>query len=153
DVLFFVVWAWDLLRLPAADQLEVQRVWSLRPTLAVPSYVKIAVRNFGRISIHARIIDEIPAALQLTPLEMLVDVPTCALAESQHRILPSERGDAKLNRIFVRYQSALRIAERWTVADAPQTVTVFPNLDEAKQQTLFLIRSRQVELEKRRRRQ
>jgi uncharacterized protein (DUF58 family) len=58
-----------------------------------------------------------------------------------------------LNHIFVRYQSALRIAERWAVANAPQTVTVFPNLDEAKQHTLYLIRSRQVELEKRRRRQ
>jgi len=153
DLLFFAVWTWDLLRLPAADQLEVRRVWSLRPTLAVPSYVKIAVRNFGRVSVHARIVDETPAALQLTPAEVELDVPAGASAESQYPILPSQRGDANLNRIFVRYQSALRIAERWAVANAPQTVTVFPNLDEAKQHTLYLIRSRQVELEKRRRRQ
>ena len=153
DLLFFAVWTWDLLRLPAADQLEVRRVWSLRPTLAVPSYVKIAVRNFGRVSLHARIVDETPAALQLTPAEVELDVPAGASAESQYPILPSQRGDANLNRIFVRYQSALRIAERWAVANAPQTVTVFPNLDEAKQHTLYLIRSRQVELEKRRRRQ
>jgi len=153
DLLFFAVWTWDLLRLPAADQLEVRRVWSLRPTLAVPSYVKIAVRNFGRVSVHARIVDETPAALQLTPAEVELDVPADASAESQYPILPSQRGDANLNRIFVRYQSALRIAERWAVANAPQTVTVFPNLDEAKQHTLYLIRSRQVELEKRRRRQ
>ena len=153
DLLFFAVWTWDLLRLPAADQLKVRRVWSLRPTLAVPSYVKIAVRNFGRVSVHARIVDETPAALQLTPAEVELDVPAGASAESQYPILPSQRGDANLNRIFVRYQSALRIAERWAVANAPQTVTVFPNLDEAKQHTLYLIRSRQVELEKRRRRQ
>jgi uncharacterized protein (DUF58 family) len=153
DLLFFAVWTWDLLRLPAPDQLEMRRVWSLRPTLAVPSYVKIAVRNFGRVSVHARIVDETPAALQLTPAEVELDVPAGASAESQYPILPSQRGDANLNRIFVRYQSAQRIAERWAVANAPQTVTVFPNLDEAKQHTLYLIRSRQVELEKRRRRQ
>ena len=153
DLLFFAVWTWDLLRLPAPDQLEMRRVWSLRPTLAVPSYVKIAVRNFGRVSVHARVVDETPAALQLTPAEVELDVPAGASAESQYPILPSQRGDANLNRIFVRYQSALRIAERWAVANAPQTVTVFPNLDEAKQHTLYLIRSRQVELEKRRRRQ
>jgi uncharacterized protein (DUF58 family) len=153
DLLFFAVWTWDLLRLPAADQLEVRRVWSLRPTLAVPSYVKIAVRSFGRVSVHARIVDETPAALQLTPAEVELDVPAGASAESQYPILPSQRGDANLNCIFVRYQSALRIAERWAVANAPQTVTVFPNLDEAKQHTLYLIRGRQVELEKRRRRQ
>jgi uncharacterized protein (DUF58 family) len=153
DFLFFAVWTWDLLRLPAPDQLEVRRVWSLRPTLAVPSYVKIAVRNFGRVSFHALIVDETPAALQLTPAEVELGVPAGASAESEYPILPSQRGDANLNRIFVRYQSALRIAERWAVANAPQTVTVFPNLDEAKQHTLYLIRSRQVELEKRRRRQ
>ena len=153
DFLFFAVWTWDLLRLPAPDQLEVHRVWTLRPTLAVPSYVKIAVRNLGRVSLHARIVDETPATLQLTPAEVELDVPAGASAESQYPILPSQRGDANLNRIFVRYQSALRIAERWAVANAPQTVTVFPNLDEAKQHTLYLIRSRQVELEKRRRRQ
>ena len=153
DLLFFAVWTWDLLRLPAPDQLEMRRVWSLRPTLAVPSYVKIAVRNFGRVSVHARVVDETPAALQLTPAEVELDVPAGASAESQYPILPSQRGDANLNRIFVRYQSAQRIAERWAVANAPQTVTVFPNLDEAKQHTLYLIRSRQVELEKRRRRQ
>ena len=84
---------------------------------------------------------------------MELDVPAGASAESQYPILPSQRGDAALNRIFVRYQSALRIAERWAVANAPQTVTVFPDLDEAKRHTLYLIRSRQVELEKRRRRQ
>jgi uncharacterized protein (DUF58 family) len=153
DFLFFAVWTWDLLRLPAPNQLEVRRVWSLRPTLAVPSYVKIAVQNFGRVPLHARLVDETPAALQLTPVEVELDVPAGASAESQYPILPSQRGDAALNRIFVRYQSALRIAERWAVANAPQTVTVFPNLDEAKQHTLYLIRSRQVELEKRRRRQ
>src|ERR1700751_877783 len=43
--LFCAVCTWDLLRLPAPDQLEVRRVWTLRPTLAVPGYVKIAVRN------------------------------------------------------------------------------------------------------------
>jgi uncharacterized protein (DUF58 family) len=153
DFLFLAVWIWDLSRLPAPDGLEVRRIWSLRPTLAVPSYVKIAVRNSGRVPVHARIVDETPATLQLTPSEVELGVPAGASAESQYPILPSQRGDANLNRIYVRYQSPLRIAERWAVASAPQTVTVFPNLDEAKQHTLYLIRSRQVELEKRRRRQ
>ena len=153
NFLFFAVWLWDLLRLPAPAQLEVRRIWNLRPTLAVPSYVKIAIRNFGSVSLRAFVVDETPGALQLTPLEIELIAPAGAAAEEQYPILPSERGDAKLNRIYVRYQSPLRIAERWAVADAPQIVTVFPNLDEAKQHTLYLIRSRQVELEKRRRRQ
>jgi uncharacterized protein (DUF58 family) len=153
DFLFFAVWLWDVLRLPSPDQLELRRIWAMRPTLAVPSYVKIAIRNSGRVALHARFVDETPPALQLTPAEIEFDVAAGASAAAQYPILPSQRGDANLNRIYVRYQSALRIAERWAVADAPQIVTVFPNLDEAKRHTLYLIRSRQVELEKRRRRQ
>lgn len=153
DFLFFGVWLWDLVRLPTPDKLELRRAWTTRPTLAVPSYVRIAIRNSGRVALRARIVDETLPALQLTPAEIDLEVRAGALAEARYPILPSERGDVKLDRIYIRYQSALRIAERWAVADAPQTVTVFPNLDEAKQHTLYLIRSRQVELEKRRRHQ
>jgi uncharacterized protein (DUF58 family) len=153
DALFLGVWLWDLLRLPAPENLELRRIWTSRPTLAVPSYIRIAIRNSGRVALRARIVDETPPALQLTPAEIEVDVNAGASSQAQYPILPSERGDAQFRRIYIHYSSALRIAERWAVADAPQTVTVFPNLDEAKQHTLYLIRSRQVELEKRRRRQ
>jgi uncharacterized protein (DUF58 family) len=46
----------------------------------------------------------------------------------------------------------LGLAERWAVADASGSVRVLPNLEQAKQQTLFLIRTRQTELERRRKR-
>ena len=52
----------------------------------------------------------------------------------------------------MRYQSALRLAERWAVAETSATVRVLPNLEQAKQQTLYLIRTRQVAMEQRRRR-
>ena len=84
-------------------------------------------------------------------MNLLVGVKTAA--REKYSILPAERGDVRLGRVFVRYQSALRMAERWSVAETAQTVTVLPNLDEAKQHTLYLIRSRQVEMEKRRKRQ
>jgi uncharacterized protein (DUF58 family) len=153
DFLFLCVWVWDLLRLPAPTQLEIRRSWHLRPTLAVPGYIAIAISNSGQIALRARIVDETPPALQISPGQLELEVPAGSSTKAQYPILPSERGDAKLGRVYIRYQSALRIAERWAVADAQQTVTVFPNLDEAKQHTLYLIRSRQVELEKRRRRQ
>jgi uncharacterized protein (DUF58 family) len=153
DLLFLCVWGWDLTRLPAPDELELRRVWSLRPTLAVPSYITIGIHNSGRTALRVHIVDDTPPALQVSPGELELEVRARSSTSGKYPILPSERGDAKLRRIFIRYQSALRIAERWAVADAPQVVTVFPNLDEAKQHSLYLIRSRQVELEKRRRRQ
>ena len=65
-----------------------------------------------------------------------------------YRIHPSQRGDAKLGGVFLRYQSPFRIAERWAWAKLDQTVRVYPNLEEAKKHTIFLIRSRQIEQER-----
>jgi uncharacterized protein (DUF58 family) len=49
----------------------------------------------------------------------------------------------------VRYQSALRIAERWVRASLKRTVRIYPNLEDAKRHTMYLLRSRQIEMEKR----
>ena len=43
----------------------------------------------------------------------------------------------------------MRIAQRWAVAEMEQSIRVYPDLDEAKRHTLYLLRSRQIELEKR----
>ena len=59
------------------------------------------------------------------------------------------RGDTGMGDAYVRYQSPLRLAERWTRAALTQAVRVYPNLAEAKRHTIYLVRSRQIEMEKR----
>ena len=51
--------------------------------------------------------------------------------------------------VFLRYQSGLGIAQRWATVKLEQTIRVYPNLEEAKKHTIFLLRSRQIEQEKR----
>jgi uncharacterized protein (DUF58 family) len=55
----------------------------------------------------------------------------------------------QLGRVFLRYQSPWRIAERWAVASLAQEVVIYPNLDEAKRESIYLARSRQAELRRR----
>jgi uncharacterized protein (DUF58 family) len=73
--------------------------------------------------------------------------------QTNYPILPRERGDVRMGRLFVRYQTLFGFAERWAVAEISQTVRVLPDLEQARQHALYLIRSKQVEMEKRRRRQ
>src|SRR5439155_26841633 len=49
----------------------------------------------------------------------------------------------------VRYQSLVRIAKRWVRAPLAQTVRIYPNLEDARRYSIYLLRSRQIELEKR----
>jgi len=49
----------------------------------------------------------------------------------------------------LRYQTAWQIAERWATASLQQTIRIYPNFQESKKDTIYLIRSRQIALEKR----
>src|SRR5438309_1660284 len=148
DGLVLAAWFLDLLRLPRPEQLEVRRIWEKRPCLGVPGNVVVEVRNGGKTSIRTGVIDETPTQLRNEPPNLHLRVKAGAIAEARYAVMPAERGDTRLGRIFLRFQSPLGLAERWAVAETQQTVRVLPNLELARRQTLYLVRSRQVELEK-----
>lgn len=152
DGLFVLLWAQDLLRLPKPEELELQRVWHSPPSLGVRSKVSVELRNFGRRPVFARVTDETSRALRREPPVVELAAPAGATASAEYEILPAQRGDLPFGKLFVRYQSALRLAERWALAETSASVRVLPNLEQAKQQTLYLIRTRQVAMERRRKR-
>jgi uncharacterized protein (DUF58 family) len=119
----------------------------------VAASVAVGIQNDGNISIRARVVDETPSQFRSAPPELTLLVKARSSGEARYPVMPAERGDTKLGRIFLRYQSPLGLAERWAVAETQQTIRVLPNLEQAKRESMYLIRSRQAELEKRRRRQ
>jgi len=153
DGVILAAWLWDLLRLPRPAQLEIRRTWEKRPCLGVAACVAVGIQNDGNISIRARVVDETPSQFRSAPPELTLLVKARSSGEARYPVMPAERGDTKLGRIFLRYQSPLGLAERWAVAETQQTIRVLPNLEQAKRESMYLIRSRQAELEKRRRRQ
>jgi uncharacterized protein (DUF58 family) len=152
DAFFLLLWLQDLLRLPKPGQLELQRVWHAPPSLGVRSKVFVELHNYGLRSIFARVTDETSRALRRDPPVVQLAATAGGTASAEYEILPAQRGDLSIGKFFVRYQSSLRLAERWAVAETATSVRVLPNLEQAKQQTLYLIRTRQVAMERRRRR-
>ena len=64
---------------------------------------------------------------------------------------PGRRGDFRLGKIYLQYQGALRLVERWAVCDAELDVRVFPASEQSGDKAAFyLMRARQIELQKRR---
>jgi uncharacterized protein (DUF58 family) len=153
DLLALAGFTVDLLRLPKPVELEARRSWEHAVSLAAPCDVSLAVHNFGKAAVRCTLIDETPASFRNAPPTLLLAVPAGQIASVLYSILPRERGDVRMGRTFLRYQSRLGFAERWTVAETSQIVRVLPDLEQARQQALYLVRSRQVEMEKRRRRQ
>jgi uncharacterized protein (DUF58 family) len=153
DLLAVVAFVSDLLYLPKPQEIEGCRVWERTPSLATSSSVTLAVKNFGKASIRCYLVDETPSPIRGSPPFVELIAAAGARAEKSYRVLPRERGDVRMGRLFLRYQTRFGFAERWAAAEIPQTVRVLPDLEQARQHALYLIRSKQVEMEKRRRRQ
>lgn len=149
DALALLAWCVDIAAVPSANQLSLTRSWTDAAALSVPNTITVTLKNSAKTTIHARVVDNVPASLrsEAPALEMKCGGPNEASASYQ--IIPRQRGDIELGATYIRYQGPMRIAERWAVAHTEQKVCVYPNLEEARQHSVFLIRSRQIEMEKR----
>lgn len=147
DVLLLAIFLWDLGRLGRV-QPEAARVWTTAPALSTPAEVRIELRNLGEIY-QAIAQDDVPASLRRNPPTLELQTDRWGEARASYQIEPLQRGDVRLGALFLRCQSRWRMAESWLRADLGQSIRIYPNLGEAKRHMLYLLRSRQIELERR----
>jgi uncharacterized protein (DUF58 family) len=153
DAVVFGVWAWDLLRMPRPEEIEVRRIWSEPLGLAKPGSVQLEVFNSSITPISARVWDEAPPSFCRDLPAVEISTPARGVGVASYSIFPRARGDARFNDVWLRYRSPLSLAERWARAPLAQAVRVYPNIEETQKMRIYLIRSRQIELEKRLKRQ
>ena len=149
DAALLLAWSWDFVKLPKPEQLEIRRVWSSPLQLLVESKVTLEIQNRGKAYIEAEILDDVPLRLRSEIPKLKIAVPAGGRGAVDYAVCPRERGDASLGAVFFRYQSAWHLAERWASAAMPQTVRIYPDLEESKRDAIYLIRSKQIALEKR----
>ncbi len=149
DILALLAWVLDLLLLTRPEDIAVTRSWESVPALSIPASVAITVANSGQSLVHLRIIDDVPQQLRSDVPEVHLSVPPKSEGTAHYQVRPLARGDLKVGNIHLRYSGAFRIAERWATVPAEQDVRIYPNLNEAKRHSIYLVRSRQIEMEKR----
>jgi uncharacterized protein (DUF58 family) len=149
DGLVLLAWLADLTQLPKPAQLGVRRTWHSPGALSISSDVELTLTNASGTSVQASVVDTVPLQLRNEPPTLTIRAVAKGEGIVGYRIRPGQRGDAKVGDCYVRYQSVLRIAERWVRASLEQTVRIYPNLEEAKRHSIYLLRSRQIAMEKR----
>jgi uncharacterized protein (DUF58 family) len=150
DLVLLVAWLADLRRLPPPSALAVTRTIAGAASIGVETRVTIDVANAGRVPIAARLVDVIPGSMRRELPTLAIDVPAAGQGTGEYVIRPSARGDVALRLVSLRYTGPWQLAERWAAAPVEQSVRVYPDLHEARRQSMYLVRSRQVALEKRR---
>ena len=156
DALVLLLCAADAVRLPRPESLTITRRFLDSPQLGEPTRLEISVRMDADTVIEARVIDDLHPALIAKPEVQRIEVFPREAAVSAQTIWPAERGDFALRKVFLRYRGALRLVERWTVAEPltsaekPQRVRVFPAHEDSRgRAAFFLLRARQIELQRR----
>jgi uncharacterized protein (DUF58 family) len=149
DGVVLALWLIDLERSPPASRLRVRRTWLTAPALSVRSAVEVAITNQSGEALLAHVTDSVPNRLRLAPPEIDVVLRPRAEALARYDVVPVRRGEALVGPVYLRYQTGWHLAERWAKADVSQSALTCPDLDEAKRQSVYLVRSRQIEMEKR----
>ena len=149
DGIVLLAWLVDLAQLPKPAQLTITRTWHSPAALAISSDVDLTLTNSSNRSIHAIMVDKVPLQLRTAPPTVTVLAAARDETTAAYKVRPSQRGDATVGDCYIRYQSVLRIAERWARAPLQQSIRIYPNLDEANRHSIYLLRSRQIALEKR----
>jgi uncharacterized protein (DUF58 family) len=149
DILIALAWIADLAQMPKPSLLKVKRLWQAPTALSVTSNIDVTLANASGKTIYAIILDSVPQQLRSTPPQVEISAAARSEASQSYTIRPSQRGEAKLGDAYLRYQGSMRVAERWAKIPLEQRVQVYPNLEEAKKHSIYLVRSRQIELEKR----
>jgi uncharacterized protein (DUF58 family) len=149
DLLVILAWLIDIRRLPKPAQLTVRREWLAPTALSVPSQVRLVLMNGSTATIRASLVDFVPHQLRREPPSLGLIAAPKGEAEAEYQIVPAARGETAIGDAYVQYQSPLGLAERWARAALAQTIVTYPNLDEARRESVYLVRSRQIEMERR----
>ena len=141
----------DLTQLPPPSALTITRRFLHSPALGDPTEVVHEILQRSNALLEVRVTDALHPALIATPqTETTLAYPREA-AKISLTCYPSRRGDFPLGKAFLRYRGALRLVERWAVADLEQRIRIFPATEQTAGNTAFyLMRARQIELQKRR---
>ncbi|HEV2618305.1 MAG TPA: DUF58 domain-containing protein, partial [Acidobacteriaceae bacterium] len=150
DAVILVMALLDAWSLPAPGKIAAERVWKAAPSLGNETEIEIGLTQEGDRQLRCVVTDDLTSAFTEAPCTLSMKLYPTGRSKGAYRFMPRERGDHVTGRLYLRYRSAgLGLAERWAVADLSQPVRVYPSVRPNREQTFFLTRSKQIELQQR----
>jgi len=151
DVMVLALIAFDLTQLPPPAALTVTRRFVHSPALGCPTQIVHEICQQSNIVLQVRVTDDLHPSLIAMPQTQTTLVYPREPANIAQICTPNRRGDFLLGKVFLRFSGALRLVERWAVADLEQRIRIFPASEQSSgNTTVYLLRARQIELQKRR---
>ena len=141
----------DAMRLVDPTRISIVRRFLHSPAIGQPVEIEYEITQRFGSSVTILVTDDLhPSLIEMPRTVALTAFPRDAVKASLI-VFPRERGDVELGKIYLRYKGALGLIERWAVCDCEQRIRIFPASEQGTSNTeLYLMRARQIELQKRR---
>ena len=151
DAAVLLLAVFEMATLPPPKQITVERRFENSPVLGELTRITVEVTQDSNQILELRITDALHPALDSMPgTQRVVAYPRDAVRATIEST-PNTRGDVMLGEVFLRYRGALRLGERLAAADLKQKIRIYPPMERSPEDTqLYLLRIRQIALEKRR---
>ncbi len=144
----------DAALLPAPERFTLTRRFLHAPELGIAVEIELTATHDAAGVYTLRLADDLHAGIRALAMPLTLVCYPNDPAICIYQAVPSRRGDLPLGELYLRYRGVLGFTERWAVADLRQTVRVYAAGEQANESSgLYLLRARQIELEKRRLRQ
>ena len=151
DALVLMLAIYDAAMLPAPATINVERRFESSPVLGEPAQITLVITQSSNQILDMRATDGLHPNVDPMPATNRLLVYPRDPARANINCTPNTRGDILLGKVFLRYQGALKLVERWAAADLEQSIRVYPPMERSPEDTaLYLLRIRQVALQKRR---
>jgi uncharacterized protein (DUF58 family) len=151
DTLLVLLAAVEMTLLPKPDRITVERRFENSPVLGELTRVTVAITQDSNQILELRVTDALHPALEPMPVTQRIMAYPRDAVRVTIECTPNTRGDVMLGEVFLRYRGALRLGERWAAANLKQKIRVYPPMERSPEGTqLYLLRIRQIALEKRR---
>jgi uncharacterized protein (DUF58 family) len=151
DALVLALAVYDAAMLPSPATIDVERRFENSPVLGEPAQITIEITQSSNQILDMRATDALHPNVDPMPATSRLLVYPWDPARASIHCTPNTRGDILLGKVFLRYRGALKLVERWAAADLEQSIRVYPPMERSPEDTaLYLIRIRQIALQKRR---
>jgi uncharacterized protein (DUF58 family) len=128
DALVVLLSLIDVFSLPAARAFGAERNVMRIASLQVPHRVTLVVANHSARSFSLGIRDDVPAEFEFAPLEFDVMLAGRSRATMHYEFRASRRGAFRLEQIYVRADSRLRLWRRFLTYSVLSEVHVYPDM-------------------------
>jgi uncharacterized protein (DUF58 family) len=150
DALVLLLAAVDAARLPECASIEVERAFLNLLTVGARAQVRVSVVQQARTRLRMRVMDSLHPSLVQTPVFKPLmgwrNDPVSMVVDCWPRL----RGDLLLGPVYVRYKSAMGLVERLAQAAPEQKIRVAPSSLISGDDSIYMLRARQAEMERRR---